>query len=83
MNNRLKLYNDSIYTYLSHKDKIRFRKIAFSNKMTMSEFNRRLIQMVIKMYENKKIESQIELIEDDLSDIINSLGGVISHKQFK
>ncbi len=82
MNNRLKLYNDSIYTYLSHKDKIKFRRIAFNHKMTVSEFNRRLIQMIIKMDDNKKIESQIELIENDFSDIVHSLGGSINHRQF-
>ena len=28
MGNRLKLYDDVIRTYISHKDKLKFRKIA-------------------------------------------------------
>lgn len=32
MNNRLSIYNDVIYTYLEHSDKVKFRKIAFKNK---------------------------------------------------
>lgn len=80
--NRLKLYNDAIYTYLPHKDKIKFRKIAFSHKMTVSEFNRRLIQTIIKLDDNKKMESKIELIENDFSELVHSLGGS-NHRQFK
>lgn len=74
-NNRLSLYNDSIYTYLEHSDKIKFRKIAFKNKMSVSEFNRRLIQLAIKLDEINKLNSKINLSENNISNI---LGGIFN-----
>lgn len=76
--NRLKLYDDSIYTYLEHRDKVKFRKIAFKNKKTVSEFNRYLIQLIIKLDELNILNSKIELNENSINQIINSLGGTMN-----
>lgn len=76
--NRLKLYDDSIYTYLEHRDKVKFRKIAFKNKKTVSEFNRYLIQFIIKLDELNILNSKIELNENSINQIINSLGGTMN-----
>lgn len=76
--NRLKLFDDSIYTYLEHRDKVKFRKIAFKNKKTVSEFNRYLIQLIIKLDELKILNSKIELNENSINQIINSLGGTMN-----
>ncbi len=76
--NRLKLYDDSIYTYLEHRDKVKFRKIAFKNKKTVSEFNRYLIQLIIKLDELNMLNSKLELNENSLNKIINSLGGTMN-----
>lgn len=76
--NRLKLFDDSIYTYLEHRDKVKFRKIAFKNKKTVSEFNRYLIQLIIKLDELNILNSKIELNENSINQIINSLGGTMN-----
>lgn len=77
-NNRLSLYDDSIYTYLEHSDKIKFRKIAFKNKMSVSEFNRRLILLIIKLDEMNKLNSKLDLSENNISQLLNSLGGTFN-----
>lgn len=74
MNNRLKLYNESIYTYLEHNDKVKFRKIAFKNKMTVSEFNRYLIQLIIKLDEANSLNSKVEFNEKNISNLISKIG---------
>ena len=66
-NNRLSLYDDYIYTYLEHNDKIKFRKIAFKNKMSVS---------VIKLDEMKKLNSKKETAENIISQLNNLLGGI-------
>jgi hypothetical protein len=47
MNKRLKLYDDILMISISKKDKIKFRKLAFKNNKTMSDFNRYLIKFAI------------------------------------
>ena len=80
MENRLKLYNDIIRTYIEHSDKAKFRKIAFSHKMTVSEFNRYLIRLVIKLDESNKLNSKLEVNEKNLDELVNSIGGIFNHK---
>lgn len=75
-NNRLSLYNDYIYTYLEHNDKIKFRKIAFKNKMSVSEFNRKIILLVIKLDEMKKLNSKKDTTENIIFQLNNMLGGI-------
>jgi hypothetical protein len=71
MNNRLKLYDSTIYTYLEPKDKAKFRKIAFRHKKSISEFNRYLILLVIKLDEKKKLNKKNELTEEEITDVLN------------
>ncbi len=58
MGNRLKLYDDVIRTYISHKDKLKFRKIAFKHKKTVSELNRYLIHLVIQLNDANRLKNQ-------------------------
>ncbi len=74
MNNRLNLYNSTIYTYLEHKDKVKFRRIAFKHKKSVSEFNRYLILLIIKIDEMKKLNNQKELTDLDLVKLLSEIG---------
>lgn len=76
MNNRLKLYDSTIRIYISKKDKVKFRKIAFKNKMTVSELSRKLILLIIKLDESNKIDLRQDLTDNDIKTILNSMGGV-------
>lgn len=76
MNNRLKLYDSTIRIYVSKKDKAKFRKIAFKNKMTISELSRKLILLIIKLDESNKIDLIQDLTDNDIKTILNSMGGV-------
>lgn len=71
--NRLKLYDDSVYTYISHKDKNKFRKIAFKYKMTISEFNRYLIKLVISFDEKKNLKFKENLNNSNINTFLNSI----------
>ncbi len=73
MDNRLKLFDDAIYTYLEHSDKVKFRNIAFKNKKTISEFNRYLIKLIIRLDEANKLNSKVNLTEDDIINIVKNL----------
>ena len=73
MKTRLKLYDDLLKVYLPKKEKNRLRKIAFSNKMTLSEYTRNLVRLAIYIDEYKNCS----LKEDyNLSKIEYILGGL-------
>ncbi len=74
MNNRLNLYNSTIYTYLESKDKNKFRRIAFKHKMSVSQFNRYLILLVIKLDEMKKLNNQKDLTDADIVTLLSQIG---------
>ncbi len=74
MNNRLSLYNSAIYTYLEPKDKAKFRKIAFKHKKSVSEFNRYLILLIIKLDEMKRLNNQKELTDADIVTLLSHIG---------
>lgn len=77
MKNRLKLYNSIVYTYLESKDKAKFRKIAFKNKKSVSEFNRYLIHLIIKLDELKRIKKQKEITDSDIANLFSEIGRII------
>ncbi len=73
MRSRLKLYSSAVYTYLEPKDKAKFRRIAFKNKKSISEFNRYLIRLIIKLDELKKVNKQKELTDKDITILLSSI----------
>lgn len=74
INNRLKLYDDTLILSINKKDKNKFRKIAFKNKKTMSEFNRLLIKLIIRIDEvNKRDNENIKLYKD-INNLLLELG---------
>lgn len=81
MGSRLKLYSSAIYTYLEPKDKVKFRKIAFKNKKSVSEFNRYLIHLIIKLDELKKVNKQKEITDKDITILLSELGGLFYNKK--
>ena len=74
MNNRLKLYDSTIYTYLNKKDKLKFRKLAFKNKMTVSEFNRYLILLVLKSADENKLCDNLEKTNKEVDRFLTFIG---------
>lgn len=73
MKTRLKLYDSLLKVYLSKTEKNKLRKIAFSNKMTLSEYTRNLVRLAIYINEVQK-----DSIKSDynLSKIDYILGGL-------
>ena len=78
MQNRLKLYDDKIWTYIEHKDKVKFRSIAFKNKRTTSDLNRMLIKLFIKLYDANKLNKKNNDNDDYLEIILQEIGGMLN-----
>ena len=51
---RLKLYNTILKLAIDRKTKLKLKKIAYQNKMTMSEYVRNLIDIAILKYDHEK-----------------------------
>ena len=73
-NNRLKLYDDYLTLIINKKDKAKFRKIAFRNKMTMSEYCRLLIKFAISLDELSKSELEDIKTNHEINTILTLLG---------
>ena len=74
MNNRLKLYDDLIYTYIEPKDKIKLRQIAFKHKKSVSEFTRCIIKIIIKLDELNALDSKRQIVLKNITNLINLIG---------
>lgn len=72
-NKRLKLYDNSIYTYLESSDKEKFKRIAFKNKKTISELNRSLIKIFIKLYDYYRLNDKKNINEREISDLLSEI----------
>lgn len=80
MKNRLKLFDDTLITYIEHKDKVKIRNIAFRNKKTLSEFSRYLIKLIIRIDELNKIKNKTNSNMDEIDILINSIRRDINKK---
>ncbi len=78
MENRLKLYDDKLIIKLEHKDKIKLKTIAFKNKRTMSDVNRLLIKLYIKLYETKKLNNRVLKDDEEIFKTIEMMGGIFN-----
>ena len=78
MENRLKLYDDKLIIKIEHKDKVKLKRIAFKNKRTISDLNRLLIKMYIKLYDSNKLNNKVVKDDEDLFRAINMIGGMIN-----
>lgn len=71
---RLKLYSDSLVFSISKKDKIKFRSIAYKNRMTMSELCRRFVKIIILLESTYNYENKKEVNNAELEKILTILG---------
>ncbi len=60
MNKRLDLYDTKIIFDISHVNKKKFKKIAYSKKNTMAELLRKFIYDEINNYELNKIQKNLK-----------------------
>lgn len=64
------MFNTYIKININKQEKEKLRKNAFKNKMTMSDYIRRLITIDNKLNEIKNYDNKLN---DDMDDIINNL----------
>lgn len=74
MKNRLKLYDTSIEIVINKKTKEKLRKIAFKEKVTMSEYLRRLIDFIIISNEIDKKDIDLMNTLKDFNKISKLIG---------
>lgn len=72
---RLKLYDTSIEICINHKAKEKLRKIAYKQKITMSEYIRKLIDFAISFNDIYNLEDKIDISLKDVKEFFNLLGG--------
>jgi len=74
MKNRLKLYDTSIEIVINKKTKEKLRKIAFKEKVTMSEYLRRIIDFIIISNEIDKKDIDLMNTLKDFNKISKLIG---------
>ena len=74
MKNRLKLYDTSIEIVINKKTKEKLRKIAFKEKVTMSEYLRRVIDFIIISNEIDKKDIDLMNTLKDFNKISKLIG---------
>ena len=77
-NKRLKLYDTSIELCINKKTKEKLRKIAYKQKITMSEYVRHLINFAIAYNDISNLENKKDLSTRDVDKIISLLGGTFN-----
>ena len=72
---RLKLYNSILKLKITNSDKEKLRKIAFSKNMTMSDYMRNIIKIIIEL--NNTIDQKQKSLYSDqkINSLIEILGG--------
>ena len=73
MNKRLKLYDVKLELFLGDKDKERLRKNAFKNKMTMSEYVRKLIKLDNELISFELLNDNFNLSVEKIDKILTTL----------
>ena len=74
MNNRLKLYNTRVTIRLDKKEKKILKRNAYSKKMTMSNYIRKLIDMDNRLSEIKKNTIQNNKCENEVLKLMLDIG---------
>ena len=77
-NKRLKLYDTSIEICVSKKTKEKLRKIAYKQKITMSEYIRKLVDFAIAFNDIYTLENKVNLSSKDVDKFIELLGGTFN-----
>lgn len=76
-NKRLKLYDTSIEICINKKCKEKLRKIAYKNKLTMSEYIRNLINCVVSYNDINDLDNKINYSSRNINKAISLLGGTV------
>lgn len=74
-NKRLKLYDTSIEICINKKCKEKLRKIAYKNKLTMSEYIRNLINCAVSYNDINDLDNKINYSSRNINKAISLLGG--------
>lgn len=74
MNNRLKLYNTRVTIRLDKKEKKILKRNAYSKRMTMSNYIRKLIDMDNRLSEIKKNNIQNNKCENEILKLMIDIG---------
>ena len=73
---RLKLYDTSIEICVNKKTKEKLRKVAYKQKITMSEYIRQLIELAIINNEINNFENKKILSTKNVDKALTLLGGI-------
>lgn len=73
---RLKLYDTSIEICVNKKTKEKLRKVAYKQKITMSEYIRQLIELAIINNEINDFENKKILSTKNVDKALTLLGGI-------
>lgn len=61
---------------LDKRTKEKLRRLAFKNKMTMSEFVRNVIKLVLMLNDKKTLDDRTDIAELDIDKLLLVLGGI-------
>lgn len=77
-NKRLKLYDDTIMLCVSKRTKEKLRKIAYKQKITMSEYIRQLIELALVCNDVNSLENKKVLSTKTVDKALTLLGGTLN-----
>lgn len=77
-NKRLKLYDTSIEICINNKIKEKLRKIAYKQKITMSEYIRQLIEVALKLNDINAFENKKDISTKNIDKALTLLGGIFN-----
>lgn len=75
---RLKLYDDTIMLCVSKRTKEKLRRIAYKQKITMSEYIRQLIEVALKLNDINAFENKKDISTKNIDKALTLLGGVFN-----
>ena len=77
-NKRLKLYDDTIMLCVPKRTKEKLRKIAYKQKITMSEYIRQLIELALVCNDVNNLENKKVLSTKTVDKALTLLGGMMN-----
>ena len=77
-NKRLKLYDDTIMLCIPKRSKEKLRRIAYKQKITMSEYIRQLIELALVCNDVNSLESKKVLSTKNVDKALILLGGTFN-----
>jgi len=75
---RLKLYDDTIMLCVPKRTKEKLRKVAYKQKITMSEYIRQLIELALICNDVNNLENKKVLSTKTVDKALTLLGGTLN-----